>query len=331
MGHRIISRAEWDARYGSSGIKRRVGGLEKWLHHSVTVAPDLVAPFTDDYAAIRTIERIGHQRFGRYGFPYTFAFTPAGLIFAGHPIDEVGAHTQGHNTAGAGFVLVGNYEHDRPTGAQIEAVAWTLQEGVRRGWWRYAELDGGHRDTKATACPGRYAYAAIDDINRLAAGAPIDTTGPGDRTDAASRDDDRKPLDTDGLEVDGKWGSGTIRRRQQLLKKAGLYDGQIDGLLSHQNPAWRRDNPGCTTGWDWDTGYRGAGGSATIHADQKRLARIKDAKGRPLYRGVVDGLAGPKYFKALQREQGTTVDGEIWKPSACVRGMQRDMNAGRLG
>jgi hypothetical protein len=189
---RIIPRAEWGARHGSSGVKRRVGGLEKWLHHSVTVAPDTVGPFTDDYAAIRTIEDIGRARFGRYGFPYTFAFTPAGLIFEGHPVDEVGAHTQGHNTAGAGFVLVGNYETDRPTPAQLDAVAWTLQEGKRRGWWKYAELDGGHRDTKATACPGRHAYALIDDINRRARGATIPTTETKDWLDMATESDLRK-------------------------------------------------------------------------------------------------------------------------------------------
>jgi len=166
--HRIIPRSEWGARYGSSGIKRTVGDLECWLHHSVTVAPNLVAPFDDDFAAIRLIEDIGRQRFGSYGFPYTFAVTPAALIFEGHPIDEVGAHTQGHNTAGAGIVLVGNYETDKPTDAQMHAVAWLLQEGVRRGWWRTAALDGGHRDTKATACPGKYAYPRIGEINELA-------------------------------------------------------------------------------------------------------------------------------------------------------------------
>lgn len=42
-------------------------------------------------------------------------------------------------------------------------------EGKRRGWWKTARLSGGHRDVKATACPGRYAYAAIPEINRRAA------------------------------------------------------------------------------------------------------------------------------------------------------------------
>lgn len=165
MGHRIIPRKEWGARYGSSGIKRPLPVAETWLHHSVTVAPDMVPPWSDDFSAIRTIDSIGYKRFGSYAFPYTFAITPAGLIFEGHPIDEIGAHTQGHNTIGAGIVFVGNYEHVAPTREMLEALTWLLHEGVRRGWWRSAKLTGGHRDTKATACPGDRAYALIDDIN----------------------------------------------------------------------------------------------------------------------------------------------------------------------
>lgn len=166
---RIIPRAEWGARYGDGRYWTDLPAREMWLHHSVTIAPDLTPPFDDDFAAIRRIEQIGKDRFGTvYGFPYTWGITPVGLIFEGHNVAKTGAHTHGHNTVGRAVVFVGNYEQNKPTRAQIEASAWLLREAHSRGWIASPQFTGGHRDTKATACPGRHAYAAIPEINRLA-------------------------------------------------------------------------------------------------------------------------------------------------------------------
>lgn len=172
MSHRIIPRSEWGARHKGGFHDRPVGSLRRYLHHSVTIAPDLVPPFTDDYAAVRTLEGIGQSRFGG-GISYTFAITPAGLIFEGHGIGRTGAHTAGYNTIAAGICLIGNYEKDDPTPQQLAALDWLLHEGVRRRWWTSPTLTGGHRDTKSTACPGRNAYQLIGAVN---AGKYHDTT-----------------------------------------------------------------------------------------------------------------------------------------------------------
>lgn len=165
--HRIIPRGEWGAVHDDGAGPAPLPAAEVWLHHSVTVAPDLVPPFTDDYAAVRTLERIGEQRFGR-GISYTFPITPAGLIFQGHSVDRRGAHTAGHNTVGRAICFVGNYEVNKPTEAQLDSAAWLLVHGWLSGWWRPVALTGGHRDVKGTTCPGRHAYAAIPEINRRA-------------------------------------------------------------------------------------------------------------------------------------------------------------------
>jgi hypothetical protein len=168
---RIISRREWGARNGAGRHVTKLPAAEVWLHHSATVAPDLVEPWDDDIEAIRTIERIGAERFGmEYGFPYTFGITPAGLVFEGHDIARTGAHTKGHNTAGRAICWVGNYADNRPTEAMVQATAELLIHGHAQGWWAAPQLTGGHRDVKATACPGQHAYALIPEINRRAAG-----------------------------------------------------------------------------------------------------------------------------------------------------------------
>lgn len=168
----IVSRAAWGARYAPAYKNRaaRLPAARVWLHHSATVAPDLVPPFDDDDAAVRTLERIGQDRFG-WGISYTFAVTPSGRVYEGHRVDGLGAHTAGQNSTSRAVCLVGDYDRHTPTAEQRRAVAELLAHGHRRGWWTQPRLAGGHRDAPGaqTACPGRHAHAAIGAINELAA------------------------------------------------------------------------------------------------------------------------------------------------------------------
>lgn len=170
---RIIPRSEWGARYQAGFRSAPLPARELYLHHSVTIAPDLTPPFDDDFAAVRTLERIGQDRFGG-GISYTFAITPAGLIFEGHGIGRQGAHTGGRNTIARAICFVGNYDRDRPPDSMVNAAAWLVAHGNRQDWWP-ARLTGGHRDAPgaSTACPGRHAYALVAEINRRAAAGPV--------------------------------------------------------------------------------------------------------------------------------------------------------------
>lgn len=163
----LISRAQWGARYGDGRDGAQYPAAEIWLHHSVTRAPEPDATFEQDCAAIRTIEDIGKSRFGEaYGFPYTWGITPSGRIFGGHHVAKLGAHTMGHNAVGRAIVLVGDYSSRPPTATQLDAIVWLVRYGLAAGWWTVGQLTGGHRDIKATECPGDAAYAVIGEVNR---------------------------------------------------------------------------------------------------------------------------------------------------------------------
>ncbi|MCE7004463.1 N-acetylmuramoyl-L-alanine amidase [Kibdelosporangium philippinense] len=169
---RVILRGEWGAKHDNGAGSAPVPAAEVWLHHSVTAAPDVVPPFDDDYAAVRALEEIGERSFGK-GIAYTWLITPAGLIFEGHSHDRLGTHTGGRNSKSRAICFVGDYDNQKPTTAQIQAAAWLLQEAKSHGWIKNARLDGGHRDVKATTCPGDHAYEAIESINTLAAGPSV--------------------------------------------------------------------------------------------------------------------------------------------------------------
>lgn len=177
----IISRARWGARYSNGFGVAPLPASEVWLHHSVTLAPDLVwvdvdgdGIEDDEQRAMRTLEDIGQARFGG-GISYTFAVMPSGRIYEGHSVDRKGSHTGGRNSLARAIVLVGDYTTRPLTGEQQRAVARLLQHGHAAGWWRTARLNGGHRQAPgaSTACPGDAALAAIPSINALAAGGPV--------------------------------------------------------------------------------------------------------------------------------------------------------------
>ncbi len=163
----LIAREEWGARESDGFADRPLPVTEWWAHHSVTVAPDLVPPFDDDDAAIRTLERIGEARFGG-GISYTVAITPSGRAYEGHSIGRRGAHTKDHNTVGAAIVFVGNYEDDELTPAQERKAAEVMVAARKAGLSTRPTFNGGPRDLKGTLCPGGKAYAAIGRINALA-------------------------------------------------------------------------------------------------------------------------------------------------------------------
>ena len=224
---RIIPRNEWGAQYRDGVANRSVGRLDKIAHHSVTTQLGASATFAQDAAEVRKIERIGQQRFGA-GMSYTFLVFPSGRVFQGVSISRHSYHTGGgHNSTGVGTCFPGNYENHKPTQAQLDAVAWLLQEGVRRGWWTVPAVEMYHKQVKATSCPGKHVIAQIPATNRKAAGGNVSVkpVAPKARpVHAHSISPSAYPQTTAGIDP-----SIPVEQVQRQLAGAGFYDRQIDG------------------------------------------------------------------------------------------------------
>lgn len=113
----------------------------------------------------------------------------------------------------------------------------------------------------------------------------------------------------DKLTVDGKWGEATTRRVQEELGTP------VDGEVSFQPVAYKSENPGLLSGWEWTRNPRS---SNVIEALQQKLG-VDD-----------DGRIGPNTISALQRKLGTPVDGRVSNPSLMVKELQRNLNAGKI-
>jgi len=180
----IYSRAQWGAdeklREQTAPSYAEVHG--GFVHHTVNA---------NDYTAaevpgiIRSIYAYHVQSRGWRDIGYNFLIDKFGRIWEGRygGVDRpvVGAHTENYNDYGFGVSAIGNFETAQPTSALLQAegalFAWKLSlhgvsaaaTNVAIGPRVFASSIMGHRDTKATACPGKYLYAKIPTIRATAA------------------------------------------------------------------------------------------------------------------------------------------------------------------
>jgi len=179
----IYSRAQWGAdermRDRSSLHYGEVHG--GFVHHTVNANGYSRSQVP---AILRGIYAYHTQSRGWSDIGYNFLVDRFGRIWEGRygGVDRpvVGAHTLGYNDDAFAMSAIGNYDVTQPSSAMIDAYgrlfAWKLAlHGVRAGstrQWitkRYLPAINGHRDVDQTACPGRYLYAKIPTIRRLAA------------------------------------------------------------------------------------------------------------------------------------------------------------------
>ena len=186
----IYSRAQWGAdeskRDGNPSYFEVHGGF---VHHTVN-ANDYKRK--DVPAIIRSIYAYHTQSRGWSDIGYNFLVDRFGRIWEGRygGVDRavVGAHTLNYNSYSFAMSAIGNFELVQPSAKMIQAyaalMAWKLSlhgvsaaSTVQRIGSKDFQAINGHRDAASTACPGKYLYAQIPEIRRLAALAQADWSG----------------------------------------------------------------------------------------------------------------------------------------------------------
>lgn len=189
----LVTRQQWGAdeslRDGEPSYNQTLKQVH--VHHTVNA---------NDYrredvpALIRGMYAYHTQTLGWSDIAYNFLVDRFGRAFvgrAGGPRRLVrGAHTLGFNAESTGVSAIGNYETAHPSDVMLDAIAgiaaWKLDPYDRdpratirvesEGSDKYAAgrtvrlpVIDGHRDTNATACPGRYLYEDLPKVRRRAA------------------------------------------------------------------------------------------------------------------------------------------------------------------
>ncbi len=125
----------------------------------ITVHHDGMHPFfdTDQRATAARIEAIrrAHRRRGWGDIGYHYVVDRAGRVWEGRSLRYQGAHVKNHNYANIGIVVLGNFDRQQPSQAQLASVHQLLSLLMDR-YHVPASRVSTHQEWAPTACPGRY-------------------------------------------------------------------------------------------------------------------------------------------------------------------------------
>ncbi len=189
----VISRAEWEADESLRSGTPAYAPIEKAaIHHTVTGNDD-----PDPAATVRAIYAYHTQSNGWNDIGYNFLIDHKGRVYEGRwarayakgeePTGEakngdgvIGAHTGGSNTGTVGVAVLGTYSKDEPPSAAVRSLerllAWEADRHSIDALGTTTWNDGsrkptiiGHRDAKATSCPGDELYEQLPAIRQAVA------------------------------------------------------------------------------------------------------------------------------------------------------------------
>jgi hypothetical protein len=167
---RVIPRSRWASKPPVASRLRAMNGIARITVHHEGWKP---VWFTDQPTTARRLERIrvSHlERLKAGDLGYHFVIDRAGTVWEGRPLKYQGAHVKSHNEHNLGIMVLGDFERQRPTAAQVATLTDTLARLAR--YYRVpASRIHTHQELGHTDCPGKYLQPTVERIRREMAGA----------------------------------------------------------------------------------------------------------------------------------------------------------------
>lgn len=144
------------------------------IHHSAQPLKVVAAYSSSRKQVAQLIHNIQSAHIKSKGWidiAYHYIIGPRGEIWEGRPIKYMGAHAGGphgrNNVKNIGIVVLGNFctGHQKPSTFQVQSVkkltSWLCKKyGIKKS------RIYGHRDLKATKCPGDHLYEVVKEMRR---------------------------------------------------------------------------------------------------------------------------------------------------------------------
>ncbi|MEX0885518.1 MAG: peptidoglycan recognition family protein [Phycisphaeraceae bacterium] len=150
----VLPRSRWASTATRGGRVNPMNGINRiTLHHEGWTTVD----FTDLATTQQRLERIRSNHVNNLGWAdigYHYVIDRAGRLWEGRPIGYQGAHVGGNNEHNLGIMLLGNFDNQQPTRAQLDAMVDTVRT-LRRRYNVPAHRVVTHQEITPTACPGR--------------------------------------------------------------------------------------------------------------------------------------------------------------------------------
>ena len=131
------------------------------LHHTGDAQP--LKPSDDPVRKLRGLQAWGARDRNWWDLPYHFLMDLNGTIYEGRDYHFMGETNTAYDPGGHFLIsIIGNYEQQEPTPAQIESIANLMA-------WAFKEFDlpldrlGGHYNYATTGCPGKHLRKYLED------------------------------------------------------------------------------------------------------------------------------------------------------------------------
>ncbi len=162
-----LSRKMWGAVPPISGKMTPMGRVAKiTIHHEGGQTPNNDSSPIQVAATLRMIQGQHHKRLGAGDIGYHFVIDRTGMIWQGRDWMYQGAHTSGANPNNLGVMLLGNFEFQQPTPAQLMSLSSLVGSLVRKYGLNPATDIYGHNDFCNTACPGKFLSPQVQILRR---------------------------------------------------------------------------------------------------------------------------------------------------------------------
>lgn len=164
-GITAIDRSNWTRTGPVRSKVNAMNGISKLtIHHEGWN----VVNFTTKATTAERIEKIrkyhtGEKRWGDIGYHYIV--DRAGRVWEGRPIQYQGAHVSQNNEHNIGILVLGNFEKQSPSSAQLKTLHSTCASLAKQHKIKTA-LIRSHREINPTTCPGKNMQNKMDALRK---------------------------------------------------------------------------------------------------------------------------------------------------------------------
>lgn len=161
----VLPRKNWTRHSLPGRNVNAMNGVNKITIHHEGWTPVTFTSATAAYDRIENIRQIHTRDRGWADIGYHYIIDRAGRVIEGRPIQFQGAHVSENNPHNLGILVLGNFEKQRPSNAQVQSLG-NFTKLMMRTHGVSAAAVRTHQEIKPTQCPGRTLQAHIDQLRR---------------------------------------------------------------------------------------------------------------------------------------------------------------------
>lgn len=164
-GISAISRSKWTRSAPKRSKVNAMNGISKLtIHH----AAGPVVNFTSESATADRLESIRKFHTGERGWGdigYHYIVDRAGRVWEGRPIQYQGAHVRNNNEHNIGILVLGNFDKQSPSSAQVNSL-YSTAAALSRQYKIKTKLVRSHQEINTSECPGKNLQNKMNGLRR---------------------------------------------------------------------------------------------------------------------------------------------------------------------